>query len=115
MGLKKSKLKKRLRKKYHLGEFHELGFEVFTELKPGLNEKDIDKFESDFIKEIERNKLLFGGGGGKESLQGFVSYSEKYTSPTEEQRENFKKWLENRGETQNVKIGELRDGWHNWD
>ncbi|HSK73649.1 MAG TPA: 50S ribosome-binding protein YggL [Pyrinomonadaceae bacterium] len=113
--MKRSKLKKRLRKKYHLGEFQELGFEIFTELKSGLNEKDFNRFVDDFIDEIERNKLLFGGGGGKESWKGFVSSSIKYTSPTEEQRENFRKWLANRSEIQNVKIDEFRDAWHNWD
>ncbi len=58
----KSKLKRRLRKKYHLGEFQELGFELFTALKPDLSEEDFDKFLDDFIEEIERNKLTFGGG-----------------------------------------------------
>lgn len=111
MGLKKSKLKRRLRKKYHLGEFQELGFEIFTELKPDLSEKDFDKFWFDFIEEIERNKLSFGGGG-RENWEGFVSSSIKYASPTEEQRESLKNWLENRPETQNVRIDELKDAWN---
>ncbi len=110
----KSKLKRRLRKKYHLGEFKELGFDIFTALKLDLSEKEFDKFLGNFIDEIESNKLLFGGGG-KENWEGFVTSAKKYTSPTEKQRDKIKKWLENRLEIDSVKIGEFRDAWRDWD
>lgn len=108
----KSKLKKRLRKKHHLGEFQEFGFEIFTELKPDLSENDFDKFLDDFIDEIENEKLSFGGGGNREIWQGFVTSDEKYTSPTEEQKEKIQKWLESRDEVGDIKIGEFRDAWN---
>lgn len=115
MGLIKSKLKRRLRKKYHLGEFQELGFELFTALKPDLSEEDFDKFLDDFIEEIERNKLTFGGGGNKEKWEGFVTSEKKYNSPTEDQKVNLEKWLKNRVEVKEVKMGEFRDVWNGWD
>ena len=114
MGMITSKLKRRLRKKYHLGEFQELGFEVFTALNSDLSEKVFDKFLSDFIEEIERNKLTFGGGGNTKKWEGFVTSEKKYNSPTEKQKLDFEKWLKNRVEVKDVKIGEFRDAWNGW-
>lgn len=114
MGLIKSKLKKRLRKKYHVGEFQELGFEIFTKLKFKLSENEFDKFVDDFIEEIGANKLLFGGGG-REAWEGFITSAKRFSSPTEEQRNKIGQWLKNRAEVEDVKIGELKDGWHGWD
>lgn len=115
MGTIKSKLKRRLRKKYHLGEFQEFGFEVLVELNPDLSEEEFDKFLDDFIDEIERNDLLFGGGGNTKKWEGFVTSDKKYTSPTEEQKEEIKKWSESRNEVIKVTTGEFRDAWNGWD
>ncbi|MDQ3179688.1 MAG: YggL family protein, partial [Acidobacteriota bacterium] len=38
----KSKLKRRLRKKFHVGEFQELGFEILVDLKSDLPEIEFD-------------------------------------------------------------------------
>ena len=93
--MKKSKLKRRLRKKFRLGEFQELGFEIFVNLKPDLNENEFDKFLDEFIGIVEENKLLFGGGG-RDNWEGFVTSAEKFASPTIKDRETIKFWLENR-------------------
>ena len=71
----KSKLKRRLRKKYHSGEFQEFGFEISTEFNPNLSEGDFEEFADDFIDEIERNRLFFGGGGDRKKWEGFVTSS----------------------------------------
>jgi uncharacterized protein YggL (DUF469 family) len=73
--LKHSKLKRRLQKKHHVGEFQELEFEILVEFEPNLSETDFDKFYDEFIEEIEENKLEFGGGGSPKVWHGFVTSS----------------------------------------
>jgi uncharacterized protein len=113
MGLIKSKLKRRLRKKYHLGEFGEFGFEIFIE-SANLSEKDFDKFYDDFIGKIENLKLSFGGGGCPQDCNGFIASARKHSSPTAEQKEKLKNWLENRFEVKKIILSEFRDARHNW-
>jgi uncharacterized protein len=110
--MKKSKLKRRLRKKLHVGEFQVFGFEVSVKFKSNLSETDSDKLYDEFIGEIEANKLLFGGGGGFESMQGFVTGSKNYQSPTIAQREKIKNWLENHREIAQCKVGNFKDAWY---
>jgi uncharacterized protein YggL (DUF469 family) len=56
-------MRKRLRKKKHVGEFREYGVEFAATVKPGV---DFDAFCDDFIDEcIESRGLAFGGGGGE--------------------------------------------------
>ena len=110
--MNKSKLKRRLRKKFHLGEFQELGFEIFANLKTDLNENEFYNFLDEFIDVIEENKLLFGGGG-RESWEGFVNSARKFASPTDTDREKIKVWLENRREVIDCKVGEFLDAWNN--
>lgn len=111
MGIVKSKLKKRLRKKYHLGEFKEFGFKIFFELSD-LSDNDADEFYRDFIGKIESLNLSFGGGSCSQSYQGFVSSAKEYSSPSEAQKEKLENWLENRSEVKRVFISEFSDGWH---
>ncbi|MGI9055012.1 MAG: YggL family protein [Pyrinomonadaceae bacterium] len=108
----KSKLKRRLRKKFHLGEFQERGFEIFVRFEPFLTDSDFDKFLDDFIDLVEANKLLFGGGGQSKSWEGFLTSAKKFVSPTEDEREMIKNWLENRPEVFEVRVGEFLDAWN---
>ena len=110
--MKKSKLKKRLRKKYHGGEFQEFGFQFLVKFQPNLSEDVDDKFWHEFVREIERHKLMFGGGGDVKRLQGFVTSSENYQSPTPVQREIIKKWFESRVEIATGEVGNLVDAWY---
>ncbi len=111
MGMIKSKLKRRLRKKFHVGEFQKSGFEVFVNLKSDLNETEFDKFFDDFIDVIEQNRLLFGGGG-KESREGFITSAKKVGSPTVEDREKIKFWLAKRDEVIDCEVGDFLDAWN---
>lgn len=108
----KSKLKRRLRKKFHVGEFQELGFEIIANLKSDLTEMESDKFYDEFIEFIEKNKLLFGGGGGLEDLKGFIISAKRFSSPTIEDREEIKNLLEKCEEVIEYKVFDLQDIWN---
>jgi len=62
-------MRRRLRKKKHLGEFREFGFQVKAELS---SEADHEAFLDRLIDAVEARQLGFGGGG-KEDFQGFVT------------------------------------------
>ncbi len=52
---------RRLRKKLHLGEFQQLGFEISITLKPNLEIDDLDHFLDEFILDtIEKKESLHG-------------------------------------------------------
>jgi uncharacterized protein YggL (DUF469 family) len=59
-------VKKRLRKKKHLGEFKELGFEVRSDRRPGLSGNDLEAFVDRLIDIVEARSLAFGGGAGRD-------------------------------------------------
>ncbi len=100
-----------MRKKSHVAEFQELGFEIRVAFESNLIEAVFDKLYDEFIEKIEENKLLFGGGSPK-IWQGFVTASKKYQSPTEKQRENIKTYLENLSDIAKCEVGNLRDAWY---
>lgn len=110
--MQRSKLKRRLRKKFRRGEFQEFGFQIDVKFEPGVGEAVSDKFYDEFIALIEENKLAFGGGSSPESLQGFVTAWEKYRSPTNEQREKIEKWLSGYSEITKFEVGKLVDAWY---
>jgi uncharacterized protein YggL (DUF469 family) len=63
---------RRLRKKLHLDEFQEFGFEILFLLPENLGSEKLDNFSHQFLVEaIENNGLLFGGGIGGNS-EGFA-------------------------------------------
>jgi uncharacterized protein YggL (DUF469 family) len=62
-------MRKRLRKKKHVGEFQELGVELEMTLRAGV---DFDEFLDAFLCDaVEANGLAFGGGGRDDLLSGF--------------------------------------------
>ena len=108
MGLKRSKLKKRLRKKYHVGEFQEFGCDVEAELREGLTAAAADKVFDEFIEEIERRKLCFGGGSDKRSFRGFLTARPR-SSFSEEQRNAIAAWLLEHAKIERSEVGQLVD------
>ena len=108
----KSKLKRKLRKKFHLGEFQQFEFEVLVNFKKRTGEIQFKKFYTEFIDKIENNNLQFGGGGDTKTVQGFVSSEKRFASPSADEKEKFSVWLENRREVEDCKVGELKDAWN---
>jgi uncharacterized protein len=110
--MKRSKLKRRLRKKLNVGEFREFGFELFVKFKPDLSEENFRRLEAEFIFELERRSLGFGGGGDKNALRGFIAGAKRFTSPTVADRAEIKRWLVDRAEISECEIGNLADAWY---
>jgi uncharacterized protein YggL (DUF469 family) len=99
---------RRLRKKLHLDEFQELGFDVETELKAPLVGDAEEQLLIAFIEEvIEPRALIYGGGVDC----GYVCKAGG-GSATEEDRSAVKQWLESRSEFRAVTVRELSDAWY---
>jgi uncharacterized protein YggL (DUF469 family) len=101
-------MRKRLRKKKHVGEFQEFGVEFAATLKPGV---DFDAFLDDFIRDaVEANGLAFGGGGGGAQFSGFVELGRRdvYVSNLEK----VAAWFAAEGRVKSYQINEPVDAWN---
>ena len=109
-------MKHRLRKKKRVGEFKELGFEVRTDLRPGLAREDFDRFLARWIDAVEARHLAFGGGGGGSDgkFEGFVARMGR-GSATEEDRWALAAFLAGEATVVHHEVLELRDAWYGWD
>lgn len=101
-------MRKRLRKKKHVGEFQELGCEVRITLRPG---SDLDDFLNRFLEEaVEANGLSFGGGGRHLELDGFLELGRR-----DAHQANLAKvvaWLERQDDVEDFQRGEPVDAWY---
>jgi hypothetical protein len=113
MGMIKSKLKRRLRKKFHLGEFQEFGFEILMDFRKEITETEFDKFYDKFIEEIENHNFQFGGGGDSKTVHGFVTYEKRFSLPNTDEKEKIRIWVENRFEVEDCRVGDFIDAWNN--
>jgi uncharacterized protein YggL (DUF469 family) len=102
-------MKRRLRKKKHLGEFKLLGVEILI----NLNSKDnYDRFHTGFILEaIEGNNCFFGGGGMADKLEGFIELGCVSDKP-ESRLKAITQWLDTRSDVSTFQIGRITDAWH---
>jgi uncharacterized protein YggL (DUF469 family) len=105
-------VRKRLRKKLHVGEFQELGFEVRFLVADNLSNDAFDAVVDAFISQaIEAHGLLCGGGGKNPEWNVFVT-REGRGSVTEGHRQVIETWLAARPEVQAVQIGPLVNAWY---
>lgn len=105
-------MRKRLRKKLHVGEFQELGFEVGFRLPEGAAFEEIGPILDAFLEEaIEANGLVAGGGGRPDDQSFFVSLDGR-GSATEDHRNRVESWLNARSEILHPAAGRLVDAWH---
>ena len=102
-------MKKRQRKKLHIGEFAEWG----RQLVVTRNCKDgFDEFLDAFIDEaIESNGCYCGGGGNEDHLDVVVELGRHSDGPAV-RFEKILAWLDARPEVQSWKFGEEFDLWH---
>ena len=86
----------RLRKKLHVDEFKEFGFDVAWKLKDGITGDELDAFINKFFDEvIQTNGLGFGGEG--DTLWHGLICTQKLGSCTDEHRFAVEKWLKDNG------------------
>lgn len=105
-------MKKRLRKKYHLGEFQELCFEIRFQFKGKTMSQEGDLFWLEFITAcIEGNGLHCGGAMSDEGWH-FTAHSVDKKLAIEEQRAAVMKWLEARSDVAQASCGSFKDAWY---
>lgn len=99
---------RRLRKKLHLDEFQELGFDVETVLKEPLVGAAEENLLIAFIEEvIEPRGLIYDGG-----LTCGYACKAGGGSATDEDRSAVRDWLQARAEFASVTVQELSDAWY---
>jgi len=99
---------RRLRKKLHIGEFRQLGFELSFQVADDLPDEDVDALWDRFILEaIARNGLLFGGS----ESGGFVT-GRGNASATDDHRRLVAEWLNAQPKVGAVMVGDLVDAWN---
>jgi uncharacterized protein YggL (DUF469 family) len=102
-------MKKRLRKKKHLGEFTEWGRQIIV----ARNTRDgFDEFMDSFVVEaIEANGCYCGGGGGGDTLDMVIELGRRSDDP-DMRLNKITAWLDARSDVQSHKVGEEFDTWH---
>lgn len=103
-------MKKRLRKKRRLGEFAEYCFKLRFAIADGLSSSERNSLLDNFISEIERLGLQFGGGGAY-VWEGFVALYSRGTA-TDEHRSAILAWLASHPNIEKTDVGPLVDAWH---
>lgn len=76
---KPRRLTKRIRKKYHIGEFAHLGFQLKVAFEKGAYTNS-DRIYDDFINYIEKNNLYCGGSIGYDFISVIIHKPKKCTT-----------------------------------
>ncbi|MFI3244541.1 MAG: 50S ribosome-binding protein YggL [Akkermansia sp.] len=105
-------MNKRLRKKYRVGEFKELGFSFSFEYKGDVDSAECEAFLNKFIDEcIDANGLDCDGNLTEEGCF-FLAAAADPRDTTDEQRNAVKSWLEASDEAELKECSELIDLWY---
>jgi hypothetical protein len=103
-------MRKRLRKKKRVGEFKQLGFELFADVRPNASEA-IEAFVDRLIIAVEARRLGVGGGGGRDGkFEGFVTRLGR-GSATEDDRAALATFLKGDDAVVRHEVGALTDAW----
>lgn len=86
------------------------GFAIKLIFKKDLTEKEFDSIIDDFIIEaVEKNGLIFGGGGKLSECSGFITSGSEDKILTNEDRGAIKEWIENKKDIIDYKLSQLED------
>ena len=101
-------MKKRLRKKYHKGEFQEFGFDIKLDLNPNYSPLETELILDEFIELMEKENLLFGG----RLSEGFIT-AEK-GSVSESNKIVIESWIKSKKDHILSFILEKKDAWNDY-
>lgn len=104
-------MNRRLRKKHHLGEFKQLGFQLRADLRPEISDADLDAFFGRWLDVLEQRDLLFSGSAGRGKFEGFIMRAGR-DNATEEDRQAIGASLTGDAIFLRNEIDELSDAWH---
>lgn len=105
-------MKRRVRKKLHVGEFQELGFEIRCLFIPDFSDNAFNAFIDEFMTQaIESQGLSFGGGGDTTRWGGFITLNRR-GSLSDEHRTKVSTWLASKAAVREYQIGQLVDAWY---
>ena len=107
-------MRKRLRKKRHLSEFQELGFEVTFRILGSESVEQESNLLFRFLDEaIEANGMYFGGVGKETRWSGVVHSPNRSGAPmSDENREQVISWLRANNDFQFLEASDLFDVWY---
>lgn len=105
-------MKKRLRKKLHLGEFLELGFEIIWRFRPGVDLDTVSGFFDAYFGFTADLDLHIAGSANSYVNNSFISPWRG--SATQEHRRRVMAWLESRPEIDRFHVGDMEDVWRDW-
>jgi uncharacterized protein YggL (DUF469 family) len=105
----RSKMKRRLRKKKHLGEFKEFGVPFALRRK---RKDDFDSFLDAFLEEaVEANGCYCAGSGKDDEFVGFIELGIQKDNP-EERLEKIVIWMKTHPDIDKFIIGQVVDAWY---
>ncbi len=105
-------MKKRLRKKYRVGEFRELCFHFTFDYKGDVESAECEQFLQALIEDcIEANGLNCNGSITEDGCN-ITAIAEDPTLTSEGQRLAVKSWLEAREDVLVHTFSELEDAWY---
>lgn len=109
-------MKKRLRKKLHLGEFKEYGFSLRLRLAENLDDKETERALDALIDQVEAMELAIAGGCS--DVWEFTVARMFPGSVTEDQRDTLVAWAQKDGRFVEVAGSPLHDAfyeYYDWD
>jgi uncharacterized protein YggL (DUF469 family) len=109
-------MRKRLRKKKHLGEFAVRGVSLRVRFDDGFDDAGFESFIDDFIDWIEAKGLQFGGGGSHQSgFEGTIDPSPQSREILPSTLLDLEAWLGAREQVCGFEISPPWDLWHGRD
>ena len=107
------RLNRRQRKKFHLGEFQEMGFELCWTYHTSRNESEVYSFFDQFLPMLEARNLCCCCGLASEGSDGFVAKLGRGTVGPED-RIAVLDWLRANPAVVSADAGDLVDNWYGW-